>query len=379
MRKILIILLLALVAIVIFAGCNKSNDAETTVAATQTDVTTEESTTSTPDVETSADTTDTESSDNTTETQPSEDTTEFEFIDGTTCEEIISGEEPLAPTEYELIGVVEEEEVLSKLEAPCIVSLIRTAEEFESIKRRTNFETDVNISFDTHSIVCAEIRYTGVERIKDFYGFDVVNGKVCPIATFIRTCSDMALEGYFGVYYFISVKADSIAGRMGQPLVADLSVPGSDSRCHDAYIISAPSEIDWCLRIPSNEPQNWNYDKDFAIIRSQSELDAYGIGISDCEQPFSFEENWLVLTRFRLASSDENVKFYGFAVNDDGEVCPVISVEAPEFNTEDELEAFFLVCIPKDSISGKLGRGLAYNTLREGEGSAYHDAYIPQS
>ena len=73
------------------------------------------------------------------------------------------------------------------------------------------------------------------------------------------------------------------------------------------------------------------------------------------------------------------MEFYGFAVNDDGEVCPVISVEAPEFNTDDEIEAFFLVCVAKDSISGKLGKGLAYNTLREGAGSAYHGAFVPEA
>lgn len=386
MRKILIILLLALVSIVIFAGCNKSNEAETTVAATQTDVTTEDSTTSTPDGETSADTTDTESSDDTAETQPSGDTTEFEFIDGTTGEEIISGEEPLAPVEgCDMLAHIPQTEWNGTPSAPMLPVLIRTAEEFSALDLPVDFELNDDFSFDTHSLVVLEFNYNGSVRIADLYGFDVVDGKICPIIRIEKLDPGEICECLLRDSIILSVPADSIAGKLGPALTVNPDSPiYGIGIYHPAYRVSAPTKFAWCIELGSVEPKDWNYYKDAMLIRSQAELDELGLNVdfsnyvSNYEGSF-FETNRLVLAKFSLASTDENVEFYGFTVNDDGEVCPVISVEAPEINTDDIADVFFLICVSKDSISGKLGRGLAYNTLREGEGSAYHGAYIPQS
>ena len=373
MRRILIILLLALVAIVIFAGCNNSNDAETTVAATETDVTTEESTTSTPDGATSSDTTDTEASEDTTDTESSKDTTEYDFIDGTTGEEIISGEEPLAPVEgCDMLAHIPQTEWNGTPSAPMLPVLIRTAEEFSALELPVDFELDDDFSFDTHSLIVLEYNYNGSVKIVDLYGFDVVDGKICPIIRIEKLDPSEICECLLRDTIILSVSADSIAGALGPALTVNPDSPiYGIGIYHPAYRVSAPSRFDWCTELGSIEPKGWNYHKDAVLIRSQAELDSLGISQDiDFDEPFSFEENWLVLICFRMSTSDKIIGFYGFDVVD-GEICPIITVETPDIIEEVICENFLLVSIPANSVSGKMGDLLANNLLNSAQGSAY--------
>ena len=259
--------------------------------------------------------------------------------------------------------------------------LVRSQAELDALQPTVNIDLGKDFSFAESSIVIIEFVHNSAEKIIGFYGFDVVDGKVCPIIT-VETPTDPYAaipEDMISTFALVTIPADSIAGMLGEVLVVVPDHIGAKSQHHKAYRISAPTEFDWCIELGSIEPKDWNYYKDAVLIRAQSELDALGISANiDSGEPFSFEKNWLVLICFRMSPSDEIIDFYGFEVVD-GEVCPIITVKTPDVIMEVIYENFLLVSIPANSISGNMGDLLANNLLNSEWGSAYHSAFIPEA
>ncbi len=236
-------------------------------------------------------------------------------------------------------------------------------------------------SFDYSSIIIAEFKHHSGEKLIDFYGFDVVDGKICTILTVDTPTDPNAAipDDEISSFVMVTVAADSIAGEMGDVLVVVDGHNGHNSQCHNGYKVKAPSKIIWSVELGGMLNKTWSYNDTF-LVRSQAEFDKLGLDFvfNNYEGSF-FESNWLVLAKFNLAGSDENVEFYGFDIRE-GVIRPIMSVEAPAgYGSLDMTKTWFLVCIPKDSLAGQFGAGLALNTRNPGSGSAYHMPYVPEA
>lgn len=111
------------------------------------------------------------------------------------------------------------------------------------------------------------------------------------------------------------------------------------------------------------------------LIDSLNKLNEYNITHNYTNE--FFDNSSLLLIQFQQASSETNIKLDDLCIINDKYLCPIISLDSNEVNTDDFLYDLFIVEISNDLLSEVVvGDIFVENNINPNLGSAYHQKLI---